>query len=216
MKRLTSLILALICLGSLAQAQNYYYQQRRSIQEALPITSTDIVMLGDSQMDIPELTELFGDLRIKNRGISGDVTDGVIQRLPAIIQGHPAKIFLRVGVNDVSHNLSATHIAGLILEIIKMIRQGTPQTRLYVESCLPINQAKGSYRSLDGKEQVIRDINALIEGQAEAQGFTWLNSYPLFTDADGNLDMRYSNDGLHLMGNGYARYKTFLQPYINE
>lgn len=207
-----------LVIGAVAttSAYNHYWQQRASIHESLPISSRDIVMLGDSQTDIPELTELFGDLRVKNRGISGDGTQGVIDRLPPILKGKPAKIFLRVGVNDLAGKKTAKQVAANILRIVDLIHQGSPRTRVYVLSCLPINQKKGTFRTLDGQEQAIRDINKTVSAQAKKKNFTWLNDAPLYTDAQGNLDMRYSNDGLHLMGPAYLKFRDFLRPYINQ
>jgi len=39
----------------------------------------------------------------------------------------------------------------------------------------------------------------------------YVNLYDAFTDAEGKLDARYTNDGLHLTGAGYLRWKEVLQ-----
>ncbi len=69
------------------------------------ITSKDIVMLGNS------LTEGGGDWftvsgkkNVRNRGIIGDEVMGIYDRLHQILPGHPAKLFLLIGVNDISHD----------------------------------------------------------------------------------------------------------------
>ncbi|MEE0978920.1 MAG: GDSL-type esterase/lipase family protein, partial [Muribaculaceae bacterium] len=132
------------------------------------------------------------------------------------LKGKPAKIFLLCGVNDVSHNLTADSIASALGNLIDLIRTETPTTRLYVQSLLPINNSFGRYKAVKDKEQVIRDINKLLEPMAEEKGFTWINSHPAFVDADGNLDARFTNDGLHLMGNGYLHWRDILRPYVME
>ena len=53
-------------------AQSEYNFQRRSLFEKLPVTSKDIVFLGNSITDGGEWNELLANPRVKNRGISGD------------------------------------------------------------------------------------------------------------------------------------------------
>lgn len=57
-----------------------FYQQRSSLFRLLPVTKNDIVFLGNSITNGNEWDELFGDISIKNRGISGDITAGVLNR----------------------------------------------------------------------------------------------------------------------------------------
>lgn len=56
---------------------------------------------------------------IKNRGIRSDVITGVEKRLGQITYGHPAKIFLLIGINDVSHGLSAEKLAERYERLVK-------------------------------------------------------------------------------------------------
>src|SRR5699024_7028471 len=57
-----------------------YYYHRKNLFELLPNEKKEIIFLGDSITDGNEWAEYFGSQRIKNRGISGDVTDGVLYR----------------------------------------------------------------------------------------------------------------------------------------
>jgi lysophospholipase L1-like esterase len=36
----------------------------------------------------------------RNQGISGDITFGVLQRLDEVTEGHPAKVFILIGLSD--------------------------------------------------------------------------------------------------------------------
>jgi lysophospholipase L1-like esterase len=119
-------------------------------------------------------------------------------------------------VNDVSHNLSADSVANALGELIDIIRRRSPETRLYVESLLPINNSFGRYKLMKDKEQVIRDINSRLEVIATSKGCTWLNVYPIFCDENQNLKREWTNDGLHLLAPGYLVWRDFLLPYVNE
>jgi lysophospholipase L1-like esterase len=114
MKRAALLLVLGLLFGanSFAQQEKYttYYYQRATLFEQLPITSTDIVFLGNSLTDGCEWAELFGNPHIKNRGISGDEVMGIYDRIDPILKGKPAKIFLLTGVNDVSHDTLPIHL----------------------------------------------------------------------------------------------------------
>lgn len=194
----------------------YFYKQRATLFDRLPVNSDAIVMLGNSITNGCEWHELLGNPKVINRGISGDIVEGVQTRLASVLAGKPAKIFLMIGVNDVSHDLSADSIAGSIGDLVHRIRTQSPSTRLYLQSCLPINQSFGCYHRLDGKEQVVRDINTRLSEIAAREGATWIDLYPLLADENGNLNPAYTNDGLHLIGPGYLVWRDAIMPYVNE
>lgn len=192
------------------------YGQRATLFEQLGTCPEDIIMLGDSQTHGCEWHDLFGICNVKNRGINGDTVDGIAERLSSVTSGHPRKIFLLCGVNDVSHDLSADSIATSLIDLVKRIRKESPKTQLYVESLLPINNSFGRYRLLKDKEQVIRDINAKLAAEIPATGARFININPLFADENGNLREDLTNDGLHLLGPAYMIWRDALLPYINE
>lgn len=222
-----ALLAAAFTLGCAAQAPkdgkvnekpkyNELYYQRASLFDALGVDSTDIVFLGNSLTHGCEWHELFDMPNIKNRGINGDIVEGIQERLASVTAGKPRKIFLLCGVNDVSHNLTADSIVTSLSDLIGRIRRETPGTQLYVESLLPINNSFGRYKAIAGKEEVIREINAKLEPVVKAQGATWINVYPAFADSEGNLRRELTNDGLHLLAPGYIIWRGLLEPYVKE
>jgi len=84
-----------------------FYYQRAALFDSLGVDSADIVLLGNSLTNGGEWDELLGMPNAVNRGISGDTTEGIADRLGSITRGKPAKIFLMAGVNDVSHDIPA-------------------------------------------------------------------------------------------------------------
>lgn len=220
MKKMAILLLLALLAPVATSAQevyryNLYYYQRATLFEKLPVDSVDIVFLGNSITDNCEWHELFDNPRIKNRGIGSDVAMGVYDRLEPIVQGKPAKIFLMIGINDVSHNLSTDSIVGNITRIVRKIRKETPSTQLYLQSMLPINNTFGQYRKLVGKEPQIVEINRRLEQLAADEQCTYIDLYSHLT-APGttDLDPAYTNDGLHLLGDAYLVWKEVLLPYL--
>lgn len=219
MRRLLTAFLFSALMAVTAQSAEKYgelYYQRASLFEQLGVDSTSIVFLGNSLTHGCEWHELFDMPNIKNRGINGDIVQGIRERLDAVTSGRPAKIFLVCGVNDISHNLTADSIVTALGELIAEIRTATPETRLYVESLLPFDSRVGRYKAITGKEDVVRQVNAKLEPVVKASGATWINVYPSFVDKEGYLKKELSNDGLHLLGPGYIIWRELLLPYVKE
>lgn len=196
---------------------DYYYQRCEQFEKEKPITSDDIVMLGNS------ITEGGGDWskqldfpNVINRGISGDILMGVYDRLNQILPGKPQKIFLMIGINDVSHNLTSDSIVKNIRLIAKKIHTESPQTELYIQSLLPINESFNRYKNLTGKTNQVVEINQKLKQLCDNEGIKFVNLFPLFVEK-GTIILRseLTNDGLHLNEAGYSIWVKKLRQYIH-
>ncbi len=171
----------------------------------LPVRSKDIVFLGDSITEGGNWNELFPQRTVRNRGIGGDVTTGVLARLEQVTTGKPEKIFLLIGTNDLAADVPVGDIVANTVTIIERIHRESPETQVYLQSVLP---RSSNYRS--SVERLNNALKAASEGKA-----TWIDLYPRFLDsADGSIRDELSNDELHLLGPGYLVWQEVLQPYI--
>ena len=196
---------------------NEFYYQRSTLFEMLPVDSDDIVFLGDSQTNGCEWHEMLGNPNVKNRGISSDVIQEFADRVQPIIAGRPAKLFILGGVNDISHDLTPDSIATAMRNLIVKVRRGTPATKVYLQSLLPIDNSFRRYKAMTGKESVIVETNKLLKKVAEETGATWIDLYSRMVDpATGNMRKGLTNDGLHLLGAGYAVWRDAVLPYVEE
>ena len=194
----------------------HYTEKVDEFEKMRDIGSHDIVMLGNS------ITEYAGDWNvllhrknIRNRGIAGDDAMGIYHRLCQILPGKPAKIFLMVGINDVSHNLSISDVASLCEKVINKIHTDCPETKLYVQSILPINEDFGVWKKLEGKTNNIHFINARIKRYCRINGITYIDVYSRMTRRGTNqLRRELSVDGLHLSPQGYKIWAFELKRYL--
>lgn len=220
MKRIILLLLGmLLALPQFAQERKYstYYYQRATLFEELPITSEDIVFVGNSITDGGEWGELFDNVHVKNRGISGDICMGVYDRLDPIVKGQPAKIFLLIGINNVSRGTAADTIVSEIAMIIQKIKRESPKTKLYLQSVLPVNDCYGMFGGHTSRYQVVKQINDLLQPLAEKENITYVDLYSRFVEGDtGKMNPEYTNDGLHLLGKGYLFWRDIVKPYVDE
>lgn len=193
-----------------------YYHQRNSLFATMPLQRNDIVFVGNSITDGNEWAELFSDLRIKNRGISGDVSAGVLHRLPQMVQYKPAKIVLMIGVNDLARGVSADSLLRNIFLIADYVHEQSPSTKLIVQSILPVNAAFGKFGGHTSKAAVIKTVNAQLATQAAKHQYVFADLYTGFLKANGDMQENYTNDGLHLMGEGYLLWKHLIYPYVYD
>lgn len=185
---------------------------RESIFQNLPPDSSKIYFIGDSHTEAFELAEILNNANVRNRGIWGDLTTGVLNRLDVVIRNKPSKIFIMIGVNDIcAGDKSVAEIGENTAEIIKRIRQKSPATKIYLQSVLPTNQAvAGTDRSALAS---IVALNNYYKTLSRPQGAIYVDLFPYFLEQDA-LKAEYSFDGLHMNGKGYMKWKQLLSPYI--
>lgn len=199
-----------------AMAQDEYWHQRVSLFDRLPVGNDDIVFLGNSITDGGEFQELFGIDNVLNRGIRSDRIDGVRKRLDQVTSGHPAKIFLLIGINDVADSRNtAASIAAKYATLVKEIREKSPESTLYIQSVMPINNDFRRYKSLTGRENVVKQLNSRLIDIAAENGAVYLDLWPALADpTTGKLRREFTNDGLHLTGAGYRAWVGAIREYV--
>ena len=192
------------------RAVKAYYYHKKEHFELLPDTPNEIIFLGNSITDNAEWAELFSDPNIKNRGIGGDDTDGILGRLSEVTSSKPDKIFIMIGTNDLAYGKKVDDIIGNYTKIIAQIKDDSPTTKLYVQSVLPVEDALHYTRP---NAEIININDQLIE-ICKAEGITYIDLHSVFSDENGKLNKEYSIDGLHLNGEGYEVWKKQIVEYL--
>ena len=193
-----------------------YYHQRATHFRTLPKTKNDILFLGNSITDGAEWRELFADNQVKNRGISSDISAGVVNRIDEIALRKPAKVFLMIGINDLSRNISTDSVFKNITRIASYLKQESPSTKLYVQSILPVNDVFKKFGGHTSKIEQIKTLNANLKQNAATYNYTYINLHSSFCDENGKLSKQLTNDGLHLKGDGYLLWKHLVYPYVYD
>ncbi len=221
MKRIFIFALFALCLLPFRQTKaqtigkfSTYYDQRELLFETLPTSRHDIIFLGNSITDGGEWSELFQNRHCKNRGISGDVCDGVLNRLATITKGQPAKVFLMIGINDLGRGGNPDTIAAKTRQIVRRIKVESPRTKIFIQSVLPVNDHYGMFESHTARWKDIPVTNDLLQQIAKEEDVTYIDLFSLFTNAEGKMNIEYSNDGLHLTGKGYEVWRDAVKRYF--
>ncbi len=169
----------------------------------------DYIFLGNSITAGTDWAKLLNLPQAKNRGISGDITFGVLERLQDIIAGKPKKIFILIGINDISRNIPDSVILGNYKKMIKRIRKGSKKTQIYFNTLLPVNASFEKFKNHYGKDDHILYLNSEIKKLA-AKRVTIIDLYSQFLDKDNHLRAELTKDGLHLIPEGYQVWADFL------
>jgi lysophospholipase L1-like esterase len=178
----------------------------------LPHTEAEIDFVGDSLIGDGPWADLFSP--VKNRGIGGETTSGLLERLDAIIDGHPHKVFLLTGANDLAAEVPVAQVVRNVRKILDRFRAESPKTEVYVISILPVNQTfpKGPVHDNATVHDTNRKLKDLV---AEFEHVTFVDASSALSDAEGNLRKDLSVDGLHLNIEGYLVLGAVLKPYAH-
>ena len=126
---ITAVFISLVSIGQQAKWDSTYrpgnYEQRVANFRSYPDSKKDIIFLGNSITDYAEWNELLQLPEARNRGISGDITFGVLERLDEVTEGKPAKIFILIGINDIARNIPDSVILDNYKKIINPIENDT-------------------------------------------------------------------------------------------
>jgi len=187
-----------------------YWKHKVDQFRTLPNPEGEICFLGDSITDGGNWTELIGDLRVTNRGISSDTCWGIAKRLDEVTEGRPAKVFLMIGTNDLDRDKTVPQVRDKIGEIIDTIKRDSPATEIYLQSILPVIDFTWGSRN----NATIDEMNGELEKLAEAKKVTWVNLNPWFKDANGALRRDLTEEGLHLNGRAYYLWYSLIRKYL--
>ncbi len=189
-----------------------YFVGRNEVLEKLPVHTNEIIMLGDSHTQNFEWHEIFNDVPILNRGINGDITKGVLNRINEVVERKPNKIFLQIGINDLLFGYAIDSVFDNYKAIIQTIKAKSPETDIYVQSLLPTNR-NIHYTDKPVLPNILT-LNTRLKDFCVAQQLPFIDLFPYFI-VEQKMNPRYNcGDDLHLNGDGYMLWVQIIKDYI--
>lgn len=182
-----------------------------------------VVLLGDSITEEFPAHEMLPDIGLYNRGISGNDTYDILNRLEQHIYPlQPGKLFLLIGVNDLAKypNDTPQMVSLRIEEILDKLAANLPKCKLHLISVYPVN--KSSDAKIDqvmlsfSDNQRIVALNGYLRQLAQQKNLPYLDIHPQLLNAEGELDLVYTREGLHLTVEGYQVVVQALRPYLSS
>lgn len=180
----------------------------------MPKSNLGIVFLGDSITDEGEWVELLKNCDVQNRGISSDTTEFVLNRLDAIVEAQPKKIFLMIGINDIiNYNKSLEEVLINYKAILTKLQKQTPKTKVFIQSVLPVNNQITRYYKDNSN---ILKLNSKLQELSKDFSYQYIDLFSYLADSKNQLDIKYTSDGLHLNGQGYLIWAKAIEKYVND
>jgi lysophospholipase L1-like esterase len=171
-----------------------------------------LVFLGDS------ITQGWGDgiggsfpgVKVANRGISGDTTRGVLIRLKEdVLSLKPAGVVLLIGTNDLEEQADPETIAGNLKLILAELKRHDAKMPIVLCQVFPSSASKK--RPAEQIKKVNQLYAAAVKGDKQ---ITFIETWPLFADAQGDAKKEEFPDLLHPNKAGYAKWASAIRPVL--
>lgn len=207
MKKFYLCLLATLLAVVTAWADEPFRRHRYDGFKALAVDEESIVFVGNSITNMHEWWEAFDNPAILNRGTSGAVSDEMLDNLESVLAGHPAKIFLMIGTNDLGTAglNTAAHVARNVRAALARCHRQSPATQVYVQSILP-----SRLRNLALQTETNDSLKKICAETGATYVDLWDDLLSLSTDNSHTLD------GLHLTATGYRIWCNKIAPLVGS
>jgi lysophospholipase L1-like esterase len=193
----------------LPEAGQTHFGKRLEEISSLPPVKGGTALIGDS---ITEGWLLYSNIEaypfnapVANHGVSWDVTEGAVYRLPLVEPSEPDQIFIKIGTNDISLRVPLANMERHFDDLLSSLRDQEPQAELFVQSVLPRETEKLAY---------VSQVNVMQAKLAQKYAAVFIDLTGVFAAKDGALRNDLTYDGLHLNAAGYAVWGEALSPFI--
>lgn len=181
--------------------------QREQLLALTPIKAGDIVFVGNSITEGFPVTEMFQNIKVRNRGVAGNSSADILKRIEPIAQAQPAKVFLMVGINDIIQQIPEQRTFNNIDSIISQIKTRSPHTVIYMQSILPFANVE--------KMPTVIAYNKRIQALCAEKQMPFINLFPYFYNGK-IIKPELTVDGMHLQPQGYVIWRDAVQKLVNE
>ena len=190
--------------------EDKYYNRSRHLFAVYKPKEINLVMLGDSITNAVDWNELLSRTDVANRGIGGDSTEGIINRLDDIYALNPKVCFIMAGINEVIHGIQYEGIVANYKRIINDLTAHNITT--VIQSTLYVSPKRRNHRLINLR---VKKLNDMLRTYAEQNQIVFIDVNRALSD-DFALKEEYTYDGTHLLAHGYAKWRDLILPVIER
>lgn len=204
-------LLLIIAAGASAQGYDTLYRTSKTytvqmgLHRLYSMQRASIVMLGNSITYGVNWVELMGRQSIANRGIGGDNTYGMLNRMEYVYSLKPKLCCVMAGINDIYAGIP---IDTIFLNYKKLIA-GLREHHIIpvIQSTLHVN---AKWKKASEKNLLVAQLNALLKQFADVEKIDFIDINKHIAPEKFLRD-ECTFDGLHLNAEGYAPWRTELE-----
>lgn len=167
----------------------------------------EVAFIGDSLTDLYELEKYYPQYKTSNRGIGGDTTYDLEDRLQVSLYDlKPQVVVMLIGANNVETMLENYN------SILRGIKTNLPQSEVVLLSMTAMGgEAWGS------RNQMAAYNNVSIKLLAKEYGYAFVDLFtPLYDVSIGEVYEGYTIDGAHFTPKGYEVITAQISPVLEE
>ena len=182
------------------------------------------VLFGDSITEIFNSYELFYTFSkvtgqaVYNRGISGDTSDRLLERLKCnALNITPKNLVILIGTNDIGKDIPPEYTLKNIQDILSVTHEICPSTNIILQAIYPVNSRMSlTARQMTGKRSNKKTLalNEELHNIAVENKVHWLDLTKYLSDKNGRLAKEYCYDGLHLNAQGFKVVAKKIIPLL--
>ncbi|MBE7082132.1 MAG: hypothetical protein E7378_00410 [Clostridiales bacterium] len=192
------------------QIFNQYYQTKLSIyqteNENYDDYQVDVAFLGDSLTDGYDLSKYYPQYTTANRGIGGDTSFGLENRLQISLYDLKPKVaVILIGGNNLNTMFENYE------RMLQDIKNKSQNTKIILCSLTAMG------KDWANKNQLAAYNNVIIKKLAIKYDYAFVDLFtPLFDEVAGQIYSVYTTDGAHLTSDGYQVLTNSILPQISE
>lgn len=176
----------------------------------MKLSEIKILFLGDSITEGFNTKQFLPELNIRNESVSGDSTVETFSRICSQwFEPQPDLIFLCIGTKDIARGKTDLFIVQRIDSILNKIISLSPHSKLILTSLFP------TYNDAERPNQRIIELNTKLKELCNNKNLLYYDLHYHFTNKFGQLEEKFSFDGLHLTSEAYKHLAIKLSEVIS-
>ena len=164
----------------------------------------DVAFLGDSLTDGYDVAKFYPNYRVSNRGIGGDTTVGLEERMQVSLYDLKPKVaVMLIGANNMDTMFDNYE------DILIGFRENLPETKIILLSLTSMSGEWGK------RNQLAAYNNVKIKMLAQKYSYTYVDLYSALMNLEtGEIYSEYTTDGGHLTERGYEILTREITPAV--
>lgn len=185
------------------QVGTEYFQDALFIGDSRTVGLSTHGDLGEADVFADEGLTVYRLFQVKVQDEQGE------RMLEEVLQGRNyGKIYIMLGINELGYRMERT--LEKYREVLETIRRLQPEALIFLQGNLHVT------KEFSQKDQVftnpkIDEINTAIAQMADGWTSFYLDINEVFDDAEGNLDVIYASDELHIQVKYYSLWVEWLR-----